>query len=484
MSTPIFISYSSKDRAVAQTICEALENRGLSCWISSRDIGPGENFQVSIVHAIRAAKVMILVFSANSNNSDEIKKELVLAGQSHLAVIPVRVEDVAPEEAFAYELATRQWIDVFDDWENSIQRVVRQLETVGVTPPSVAPEAAAGQPSTVAPMPPAETAEPPGAPPAAPIAKPAQQTEESAARPPTTDQPREPGPPPAPTTLYLGAAIGGAVVVLAIVAAAWLWLGGPRRRDVPVAVVPTPARVPAPAVAPAPVPAPAAAPTPARTPAPALPPQVTVADAVEKGKAALDRKDYAAAMRWYRPAADQGDIFAQYEVGRLYGNGWGVVQDYAEALRWYRKAADQGNADAQNNIGFAYQNGHGVAQDYGEAMRWYRKAADQGNAVAQSNIGWLYQNGHGVAQDYGEAMRWYRKAADFGQRHRTEQYRVSLPERPWCRPGLCRGDALVPQGRRPGECVRAERHRVALPERLGRRAGLCRGDALVPQGCR
>src|SRR5215471_16250106 len=130
MSAPIFISYSSRDRHIALTVCQALENRGLSCWISCRDISPGENFQVSIVRAIRAAKVMILVFSANSKNSEEIKKELVLAGQSRLIVIPVRVEDVSPDEAFAYELAIRQWIDLFVDWERAVQRLVRQLETV------------------------------------------------------------------------------------------------------------------------------------------------------------------------------------------------------------------------------------------------------------------------------------------------------------------------------------------------------------------
>jgi len=127
MSAPIFISYSSRDRHIALTVCQALENRGLSCWISCRDISPGENFQVSIVRAIRAAKVMVLVFSANSNNSEEIKKELVLAGRSQLVVIPIRVEDVTPDEAFAYELATRQWIDLFSDWEGAIQRLVRQL---------------------------------------------------------------------------------------------------------------------------------------------------------------------------------------------------------------------------------------------------------------------------------------------------------------------------------------------------------------------
>src|SRR6516165_2802382 len=127
MSADIFISHAARDRDVAQTLCEALENRGFGCWLASRDIGPGENFQVAIVRAIRSAKVMILVFSANSNNSEEIKKELVLAGQSQLIVIPVRVEDVTPDEAFAYELAIRQWIDLFSDWEGAIQRLVRQL---------------------------------------------------------------------------------------------------------------------------------------------------------------------------------------------------------------------------------------------------------------------------------------------------------------------------------------------------------------------
>ena len=127
---PIFISYSSKDQKSAEAICTAIENRGFSCWISSRDIGPGENFQSQIVRAIRNARIMVLVFSSNANNSEEIKKELVLAGQSQLVVIPVRVEDVAPDDAFAYEFATRQWIDVFGDWEHAIGRVIRQIESV------------------------------------------------------------------------------------------------------------------------------------------------------------------------------------------------------------------------------------------------------------------------------------------------------------------------------------------------------------------
>lgn len=151
MTSSIFLSYSSKDHAVAQTICSALENRGLNCWMSSRDIGPGENFQVAIIRAIRTAAVMVIVFSGNSNNSEEVKKEVALAGQHKLLVIPVRVEDVVPAEAFQYELATRQWIDLFENWEHAIERLASQIRTL--LPPQAGPETVKAEPVVQAPPP-------------------------------------------------------------------------------------------------------------------------------------------------------------------------------------------------------------------------------------------------------------------------------------------------------------------------------------------
>ncbi|HLY57557.1 MAG TPA: toll/interleukin-1 receptor domain-containing protein, partial [Stellaceae bacterium] len=155
MTTHVFISYSSKDAKVAGTVCEALERRGLKCWISSRDIEPGQNFQQAIVRAIRAARVMVLVFTTNANSSNEIMKEVALAGQYGLTVIPVRTEDVLPNDAFAYEFATRQWIDLFQDWERSIERLAQQIAISNR--PNAEPES------------PAEPVEPPPVKPAAPI---------------------------------------------------------------------------------------------------------------------------------------------------------------------------------------------------------------------------------------------------------------------------------------------------------------------------
>jgi hypothetical protein len=149
----VFISYSSKDRQVATTVCDALERRGMKCWISSRDIQPGENFQQAIVRAIRAARVMVLVFTTNANNSNEIMKEVALAGQFSLVVIPVRVEDVLPNDAFAYEFATRQWVDLFDDWERSIERLASQIIQTLPPAPEPVPEPPPPVPEPPPPMP-------------------------------------------------------------------------------------------------------------------------------------------------------------------------------------------------------------------------------------------------------------------------------------------------------------------------------------------
>ncbi len=44
--------------------------------------------------------------------------------------MPLRIEDVAPNDAFAYEFATRQWIDFFADWELAMGALASQIANV------------------------------------------------------------------------------------------------------------------------------------------------------------------------------------------------------------------------------------------------------------------------------------------------------------------------------------------------------------------
>lgn len=132
----VFVSHSSLDREATQAVVAALEARGQQCWIASRDVLPGENYQQAIDAAITRSQAMILIFSRNADCSDEIKKELSLASLHRIPVIPVRIENLLPSGGLRYELATRQWIDAFGNWDGAMDRLVGQLGSSPVISPA------------------------------------------------------------------------------------------------------------------------------------------------------------------------------------------------------------------------------------------------------------------------------------------------------------------------------------------------------------
>jgi hypothetical protein len=127
--------------------------------------------------------------------------------------------------------------------------------------------------------------------------------------------------------------------------------------------------------------------------------------------AALNKGNYAAAMKLARPLAEEGDARARSLVGYLYYHGRGLKADDAEALKWFRLAADQGDASAQLHLGNMYAQGQAVAQDQAEAGKWYRLAADQGYAQAQYNLGLWYATGAAGETDNVSAHMWFNLSA-------------------------------------------------------------------------
>ncbi len=150
--------------------------------------------------------------------------------------------------------------------------------------------------------------------------------------------------------------------------------------------------------------------------------QVNIAYFYEMGIGVV--KDPKEAVKWYRLAAEQGNATAQNSLGMLYYYGEGVVKDLKEAAKWYRLAAEQGEASSQLGLGRLYFYGDGVSQDHKEAAKWYRLSAEQGYKFAQARLGTMYERGQGVLQDYREAARWYRLAAEQG--HGYAQDRLGL----------------------------------------------------------
>jgi hypothetical protein len=114
MAHDVFISYSNKDKPIADGITANLEAAGLRCWIAPRDIGPGEDWPTAITKGIAASRVMVLVFSHNANMSDEVGRELYLAANSKLIIIPFMIENVKPEAGKAYYMGRTHWLDAMN----------------------------------------------------------------------------------------------------------------------------------------------------------------------------------------------------------------------------------------------------------------------------------------------------------------------------------------------------------------------------------
>ena len=128
MAHDVFISYSHQDKPAADAVCQFLERARIRCWIAPRDVRAGNDYAESLIEAIAAAKVMVLIFSSNANSSNHVKRELDLALNRELIVVPLRIEDVKATGGFAYRLGTPHWLDAFPPpLEQHLHQLVAKL---------------------------------------------------------------------------------------------------------------------------------------------------------------------------------------------------------------------------------------------------------------------------------------------------------------------------------------------------------------------
>ena len=167
-------------------------------------------------------------------------------------------------------------------------------------------------------------------------------------------------------------------------------------------------------------------------------------------KAAYAKGDYETAHKLWLTLVDRDDdaAFAQYSLGLLYANGYGVAQSDSTARDWWQKttgdseearllldtlptisdpqytyatlhkkwqpAATAGDADAQYKLAALYLAGIGVPRDRNEALNWLEKAAAQNHAAAQYQLGRLYDSFNSSFRNPVKAREWWEKASALG----------------------------------------------------------------------
>ena len=116
MKHDVFISYSTKDKAVADAVCAALESNGVNCWIAPRNIEPGTPYASAIINGIKETGLFLLVFTSNSNMSEHVINEVDIAFNANKEIIPFMLEDVPMNPELNYYLSRKQWFVAYPDY--------------------------------------------------------------------------------------------------------------------------------------------------------------------------------------------------------------------------------------------------------------------------------------------------------------------------------------------------------------------------------
>jgi hypothetical protein len=111
MAHDVFISYSTKDKTIADAVCAKLEEYKIRVWIAPRDVPAGSKFAESIIRAINTCKVFVLIWSANTNASDHILNEINQAFDQGITIIPFRIQDIQPTDEMRYYFGRTHWLD-------------------------------------------------------------------------------------------------------------------------------------------------------------------------------------------------------------------------------------------------------------------------------------------------------------------------------------------------------------------------------------
>jgi TolB-like protein len=141
MAGEIFISYRRADEAWAQLLHSQLRAEGIEAWYDAQ-VGAGQDWRLATAKALESSRIFVLLFSENAAESSDIAKELAAATLEKKLIIPVRLQNIAPKGAFLYELASRNWVNAYEDTEAKLAQLAKglaQLVRSGARDESVLP---------------------------------------------------------------------------------------------------------------------------------------------------------------------------------------------------------------------------------------------------------------------------------------------------------------------------------------------------------
>ena len=136
-----FISYSSRDEALAQRLYADLQAQKVCCWFAPENLKIGDEFRSRIDASIQVYDRLLLILSEDSVQSRWVQKEVETAfekegKENRIMLFPIRIDEAIMQSAvgWAADIRRQRHIGDFRQWKDhnayqqAFQRLLRDLK--------------------------------------------------------------------------------------------------------------------------------------------------------------------------------------------------------------------------------------------------------------------------------------------------------------------------------------------------------------------
>jgi len=370
----VFISYSSVNKNIADAIVSEFEGHNIKCWYAPRDIMPGEEWVSAITGALETCKILVLVYTDESNSSRQVMNEVAVAFNAGKTIVPFRLTKNKMSSEFEYYLTRVHWLDaVTPPLKERIENLREYVDIIlsGVDTSNLSRNAVERK-------------------------KPEINKKKSKKK------------------VIIPAIIAGALLLIAalflvvgISVFAIVGIGGSGKRNLKKGIDYYYSEY--------------------QSSADNEAARGYFEKAAKKGKGdayyylgMLDEREYDfnSAKENYEKGVDKGSDLSRLELGNLYENGLGVYPDLVKAISLYDESIAKGSLEGYCFEGNFYMSGYlNYEGEFDKAYEYLNKAKESEikdvAADAYIDLGYMYESGeYGIEKDYDKALSYYKKAME------------------------------------------------------------------------
>lgn len=123
----VFISYSSKDKAIMERIVNSLSQAGIAVWVDEMRLKLGErSWRRAVQEGIDKCACVLVIMSPNAKNSEWVERELSYAEMQNKRIYCVLAQG-DEGSSILLGFTASQWVDMRQDYDAAMQKTTQSI---------------------------------------------------------------------------------------------------------------------------------------------------------------------------------------------------------------------------------------------------------------------------------------------------------------------------------------------------------------------